>query len=183
MTEMIAAYNIFRDSLDREMIEAVPQRIGKLKLPARDNLLKIHLQYFIEIVNCDVSIDTYQGLELLTACFYREDWNKPYDDEELLINATWLNSQPLMYNLYGVILMQNLFKTLKEVYPILYTNSGESEDEEEGRKMYDMLNGLAKDDPTKWDAARNLRLETAFAYLEEKKLEFEKKRLNLHNTK
>lgn len=180
---MIATYNLFRDSLDKEMIPAVPQRIGKLKLPSRNNLLKIQLQYFIEIVNARPNQDTYHNFELLTACFYREDWSKPFNDDELITNATWLNSQPLMYNLYGVILMQELFNLLRSTYPILYSKEQDAEDEEDGRKLYDMLNGLAKDDPTKWDDARNLTLETAFTYLEEKKLDYEKKRLNLHNTK
>lgn len=181
--DALDTYLAFKHILQNESIE-IPTEFKGYKLPPRNNLLKIRLQHFIELVNCDIQPEKFIGLEVSTACFYRKDWNKEYDEDELIDFATKLNGMPLYYSLFGVALFQQLILTLKETYPILYqspkdVDGNEVQESEEGRKLYDMLNGLAGDDVTKWGAARNLTLETAFTFLEQKKIESEKKRLNL----
>lgn len=181
--DALDTYLAFEYALHNESIEILNEFKG-YKLPPRQNLLKIRLQHFIELVNCDIQPERFMGLEVSTACFYRKDWSKEYDEDELIDFATKLHSMPLYYSLFGIALLQQLTVTLRETYPILYqspkdASGNEVQESEEGRKLYDMLNGLAGDDVTKWGAARNLTLETAFTFLEQKKIESEKKRLNL----
>ena len=68
----------------------------------------------------------------------------------------------------------NLMVELRDTFPVLYGNK--NEDKEEGRKMYSMLLGLSKDDATKWDAAKNIKVSDAFIYLETKEIEFQKRK-------
>ena len=44
-------------------------------------------------------------------------------------------------------------------------------DKSDGRKMYDVLNALSSDNPTKQEEAENLPLWRAFTWLEQKKIE------------
>jgi len=74
----------------------------------------------------------------------------------------------------ALLAYQELMETLRDLFPVLYNNKGE--DKEEGRKMYSMLLALSKDDATKWDAAKSIKVSDAFIYLETKEIEFQKQK-------
>ena len=75
---------------------------------------------------------------------------------------------------------------LRDTYPLLYDDKVNEEaeiekTEDEGRRLYDMLMGLANGEATKMFKAKCMRLGDAFVYLEELKKEKIKQRLNAKN--
>lgn len=135
-----------------------------------ENLLNIKVRHFIELVNCDLKEDSFENYHLVAACLYREDWSKPFSEEETINNAKHFWSNSCKYGIWGVEMFTKLISLLRSTYPILY--EGKQEDKQsEGRRAYSMLNGLAKDDPTKWEAAENLELWRAFVWMEEKEIQ------------
>ena len=172
--EKVAAYDTFLTLMDNEEIEP-KKKIRRLKLPK--HLLNIQTKFFIEMVNGNCNPQTFEGFEVLVACFYRVDWSKDYDEDELENNIAWFTRQPFLYALWGWKLFNELGVLLKETYPILYGGK-QDEEIEDGRKLYDMLNALSKDDPNNWERSGNLPLNVTFAYLEQKKIELIKAKQN-----
>ena len=178
--DMVKAYSIFLDKITNYQIKEIPKKISIGSLP--ESLINIKVGHLIEIVNVEVNETTLFGSNILAACFYRKDWSKEFNENEIIKGANELIKKPLIFSMYGIILKQQLFFELNEIFPILY-DKGETEDDapDNGRKSYDLLNGLAKDNPLDWDRAKNLSVATAFAYLEQKKIEAIKNKLNLQH--
>ena len=170
-----AVYETFLTMLVDEESAKYERSIDKLSLPK--NLLHIKTQHFIELINSNPDLDTSAGLDVAVACFYRKDWSKDYDEDELEVSAKWFETQPYLYGLWGYILYLELSNQLKETYPILYAGK-QDDDLSDGRKLYDMLNAISKDDPNNWKKSGNLPLNITFAYLEQKKIEQIKARAN-----
>lgn len=135
-----------------------------------DLLLDIKVKHFIEIVNLDLNEDNYENCHMLTACLYREDWNKAWSNSEYIANATLFYESSCKYAIWALQKYSELISLLRRTFPILYENKHEDK-ENEGRRAYALLNGLATDDPTKWETAGDLKLETAFAWMEQKEIE------------
>lgn len=176
---MLAWYATFEHMIHMDKI-ALPEMGTKVVdgyyLPP--HVLDIRVKHFIEIVNADIDKDNFRGLEVYAGCFYRKDWDKDYSDKEVMETANAFLKKPLYYSLVTSFLMADLVATLKATFPILYSRDPqEGEEKEEGRKLYDMLNGLAKDDVTKWEQVESLKLGKAFAWLELKKKEMIEERL------
>jgi len=149
-------------------------------------LLKIRVGHFIEIVNADIDQVSMINAEILMGCFYRKDWDKDFSEEEILSTAEFFQTRPLREAIGGVILMSRLIQRLKDTYPLLYDDKVNEEaeiekTEDEGRRLYDMLMGLANGEATKMFKAKCMRLGDAFVYLEELKKEKIKERLNAKN--
>lgn len=134
------------------------------------NLLNIKVRFFIELVNSKINGESLNNYHLVAACLYREDWSKPFNEDEIIENATMFYESSSKYSFWGVEKYSTLVSLLQSTYPILYEGKQELK-ESEGRRAYSMLNGLAKDDPTKWKEAEELELWRAFVWMEEKEIE------------
>lgn len=155
-----------------------PSNVGEYKLPNR--LLNVRVGHFKEMVN--VEIDEFLiGAEVIAGCMYRKDWDRDFSEEEIIETALYFRKQPLLHTLWAIHSFEELVKLLKENYPILYDDHPampNKESEDDGRRMYDLIIGLAKDQATEIEAAENLKLSTAFPYMESKKIAELKKALN-----
>jgi len=140
------------------------------KFSTLKNLLNIKVRHFIELVNSKVDGDSLSNYHLVAACMYREDWSKEFDEDEVIDNAGMFYESSSKFSFWGVEKYSELVSLLQSTYPILYEGKQENK-ESEGRRAYSMLNGLAKDDPTKWKVAENLELWRAFVWMEEKEIE------------
>lgn len=160
------------------------KEIEDYRIPSE--LLKIRVGHFIEIVNANIDQVSMVNAEMLMGCFYRKDWDKDFSEEEILSTAEFFQTRPLRETIGGVILMSRLIQRLKDIYPLLYDDKVNEEaeiekTEDEGRRLYDMLMGLANGEATKMFKAKCMRLGDAFVYLEELKKEKIKERLNAKN--
>jgi len=133
--------------------------------------LDMQLQFLIEAANVELEPDSLNNIDNITALMYREDWSKPYDQGEYLSNALFFEKQKCKYSLWGRQKYNELILTLRDTYPILYTHGQEDDDKENGRKMFDLLNAVAQDNPSLYDQARNVKISDAFAWMEMKKKE------------
>lgn len=140
------------------------------KFNTLENLLNIKVRYFIELVNIDLSEDKFDHFHLVAALIYREDWTRPFDESEVIENATLFYKSSPKFSIWGVEMYSKLITLLRDTYPILYEGKQENK-ESEGRRAWSMLNGLAKDDPTKWEEAENLELSKAFVWMELKEIQ------------
>ena len=161
-------------SNNKEVSDPCNIKTKTLNLKLLENLLEMRVATFVELVNAKVKNDSFNNYQLVAACFFREDFEKPYSSSELIKIAEELSEQSLEVALWGAKLYQNLITLLKETFPILY--EGSVGEQTEGRRAYDMLNSLAKDDPTKWEEAENLTLHKAFLWLEVKAIEADRKK-------
>lgn len=151
------------------------------KLPS--HLLNITVGHFIEIVNADPDKESLERSEIIMGCLYRKDWSKDFSEEEILETAYFFRDQPLTYTLFGMVKMAELIFTLQETFPLLYDQrinqeANIPETEDEGRKLYDMLQALAGGKFIDWKASKNRLLKDAFVYLEEIKKQRIKEKLN-----
>mgnify|MGYP000023531290 CR=1 FL=1 len=146
------------------------KEINGYKLPS--NLIDIRVGHLIELAN--IELNDYEGAELVAGCFYRKDWSKPFDSDEIIETAYMFRDLGVDKSMSALLAYQELMETLRDLFPVLYNNKGE--DKEEGRKMYSMLLALSKDDATKWDAAKSIKVSDAFTYLETKEIEFQKQK-------
>lgn len=148
-----------------------PEDNKEYKLPRfPDNtidLLSIPVKSFIEMINADIKED-FTNYEILCGCLWRKDWSKPINDNEIIETALHFREQPFIYALWAAELMNKTTKTLQETYPILY--EGGEESKSEGRRLVDLVDGLAQNDVTKWEAVENITLKRAFTYLEQCKI-------------
>ena len=170
--EKIAAMSTCFRFLENENIGEPPAevKINKVTYKLPSYLLDMQVKFMIELVNLELDMETYRHFHLCCACFYREDWTKPFTREEYFKNAKMFFDAEFIYSLWGLQMFDKLIVTLKNNYPILYESEGD-EDKSDGRKMYDVLNALSSDNPTKQEEAENLPLWRAFTWLEQKKIE------------
>lgn len=136
-----------------------------------ENLLEIPFKYFIELVNQRIEEDDFTNWNSIAACLYRRDWTQPFDPSEWISNAKLFWTSSCKIGFWGIEKFNELISLLKQTYPILYENGKEDEEQEEGRRAYNMLNAVAKDDPTKWAEAETLPLWRVFAWLELKEIQ------------
>ena len=134
-------------------------------------LLLMPLAFLIEASEVKIEDGTLNNIDNLTALMYREDWTKDFSVEEYFSNAKFFNKQPTKYSLFGLKKFRELILTLKNTYPLLYQNHEADTDKEDSRKMFDMLNAIASDDPTKYTKARRVKIQDAFVWMENKKKE------------
>jgi len=160
------ALNLWQTTISKEAFK----EIGEYKLPK--NLMDIRVGHLIELAN--IEVDQYEGLELIAGCLYRKDWNKKFNSDEIIETAYAFRDMGADKALSASIAYNELMVQLRDTFPVLYSNK--NEEKEEGRKMYSMLLGLSKDDATKWDAAKNIKVADAFIYLETKEIEFQKQK-------
>lgn len=165
--DKIAALNLVLLTIKKTEQGLIKEYKG-FKLP--ENLLHITFDYFIEIVNCEFNNESLKGTELLFACFYRKNWSKPFNENEIITTAEWALKQPALCGYLGLLAFYNLFIILKETYPILYNKYDEAVESEDGRKLYDMKVMLTNDDPTKITQVEQLRITKIFEFLEQKKI-------------
>lgn len=145
--------------------------IGKYRLPTKT--LSIKVGHLIELVN--IALDGYNGLELIAGCIYRKDWSLPYSESEIIETAHHFRTLPIIHSVHAQLFYQDIITDLKEIYPILYEGKQE-EEQDTGRKMYDLLLSLSNQDFTKWSAVRNEIVSDAFLFLETKKIEYDKQK-------
>ena len=143
-----------------------------IKIPS---LLKMHLGSLIELTNLEIDIDSYKAFDNVTALMYREDWSKPFSYQEYLKNALFFNSQKSKYSIWGVQKMDELFKTLKDTYPILY--EGEQEGKSDGRKMTDLKIMYKKAFGVSEEEVLNEEINAVFEWMENEKIDHLKKKL------
>lgn len=170
--------------MEFDKVENLPTKIDGYKLPA--HLLKIRVGHFIEIVNAQPDSENLDNAEIVAGCLFRKDWDADFSEEEILDTAYKFREKPLLYTLTAMLKMAELFQMLQETYPLLYdkqiNKEAEIEEtEDEGRRLYDMLQGLAGGQFINWRKAKNEILADAFVYLEEVKKEQIKQRLNEKN--
>ena len=166
---------------ERDVIKEIPDKIENLSTPA--HILDIRVGHFIEIANARPDSKSLENAEIVAGCLYREDWSKDFSKEEIIDTALKFREYPLRYSLIAMVKMSELFLTLQDRYPLLYDQNIDKEakiekTEEEGRKLYDMLQGLTNNKFVDWDEAKNRTLADAFVYLEEVKKEAIKQKLN-----
>lgn len=165
-------YQSFMDDILDEKIPIPPKKLGPYKLPYE--ILLCPFQYFVEMIEANCNPETYDNYEIVAACFYRKDWTKPFNAIELMETAEWFKSQPFLYSLWGVHLLEELGKRMRETYPDLYIDGEESTDRE---RMHVLINGLAKDDVTKYKEIGNTSIADVMTYLSVKKEEATKHQL------
>lgn len=166
--------------LNQEKHGEPPKEIQGYKHPS--NLLQIRVGHLLEIVNADVDGESLERAEILMGCFYRKDWSKDFSEEEIVKTMEFFLKRPMVESFAGVFLIKELMQTLRDVYPLLHDEQIDREvdmpeSEDEGRKMYSMLNGLTNHKATEWDKAKNMMLKDAYVFLEEKKKEYLKEKL------
>lgn len=171
-SEKISAMSTCFRLLEAENIGEAPTeiKINKVTYKLPSYLMDMQVKFMIELVNLELDMETFRHFHLCCACFYREDWTKPFSREEYFRNAKTFFDAQFIYSLWSLSMFEKLIVTLKENYPILYEGS-EGDDKAEGRKMYDVLNALSSDNPTKQEEAESLPLWRAFTWLEQKKIE------------
>ena len=157
--------------LEAENIGEAPEsiKINRVTYKLPKYLLDMQVKFMIELVNLELDMETFRHFHLCCACFYREDWSKPFTREEYFKNAKVFHDAQFIYSLWSLSMFDKLIVTLKNNYPILYESEGE-EGKSDGRKMYDVLNALSNDDPTKQEQAENLPLWRAFTWLEQNRI-------------
>lgn len=175
-SSVVATYETCYTTMMAEAIPLPPEKYKGYRLPK--HLLDIHTGYFIEMVNADANLETFEGLDVLAACFYRKDWSEDYNEKELEDSSEYFQKKDLTLARWAWHLFDELCQTLRDTYPLLYQNEKDSKEVEEGRKLYDMLNALSQDNPNEWRRTKNLPLSTSFAYLEEKKKDYLKQKMN-----
>lgn len=176
--QKIAGLQTFLTMLQAEKL-GEPENYKCYSFP--DMMLDVRVGHLKEMVNIDPDPYFHVGSEIVAGCMYRKDWTKGFDDKEIIETATYFRDKPLRYTIYAMMKFKELVDLLKELYPILYDkheNEPAEEREDDGRRMYDMVISLAKDDPTKIEQVENMRLSRAFPYMEEKKIQFIKKQMN-----
>lgn len=167
-----AMYQTFLHLLEQDEIGIAPKKIGFWNPIYRPkHLLDIKVQYFIEMVNAEANHITYEGWDTVAACFYRKNWNKPFEPDDLERTAKRFKKLPLYYAAHGIQLFGELVETLRNTFPVLYDNKLVDDEEEENIKLYDMLNGLSGHDVNKWEQSANLPLHKAFRWLEQMKIQ------------
>ena len=167
-----------------EKLEDCPENLDDYKLP--NNLMNIKVGHFIEIVNAEININSFENAEIVAGCLWRKDWGKSFDKDEIIDTALWFQEQPLNYTIWSVLKMNELTSMLRETFPLLYDDQVSREaniepEEDDGRRLYDMLMGLTDKRFIDWDEAKDRLLVDSFVYLEEMKKEVIKQRLNEKN--
>lgn len=166
------AYMTFFSMLNDEKIEDSPDiiKVGGMTLKKCDNLLDMQVKYLIEAVNLRLEDEWLIDHHMLAACFYRKDWSKPFNKNEYFEVAKAFYYSPVVFALYAQQLFNKLILNLQENYPVLYGGSSD-EEKTDGRKMYDLLNNLSGNDPTKQEIAENLPIFRAFTWMEQNKID------------
>jgi len=134
-----------------------------------EDLLDMQLKFLIELTNLDLDLDTCNAFHQMAACMYREDWSKPYNKKEYIRRCEAFYYAEAYYSLQAYRVYSRLIVTLKETYPTLY--EGDEGVTPDGRKMYDLLDSITKDDITKEELAGEQPIERAFRWMEDKKIE------------
>ena len=153
--------------IDGRLFKSCYMQLTDRKIP---DLLSMHLGYLIEAANLEFDLESYKNIDNIAALFYREDWSKRFDKIEYLNNALLFNKQALKYSLWGVEKYHELIVTLKTTYPILYEDNQDN-GKSDGRKMFDVLNGVSGDSPIKQEEGINTKLSNVFQWLEQKKID------------
>lgn len=182
----LVAYQEWLLSLDFSMDEApstfkLDEKTFKTcQLQLRDRTietpLNMQLRFLIELVNLEIDVEKYQSIDNVAALIYREDWNKPFDQSEYFNNAIMFEKAKCKYSFWGMQKFKDLIVTLKNTYPILYQNN--TDEKEDVRKLYQMLNAISGDIPANQIEAENIEIYRAFEWMEEKKKEAIKRKLN-----
>lgn len=133
------------------------------------DLLDMKFRYLVELVNLDVDYDTMRFFHMVGACFYLDDLDDPFDKNKYFDRARNFHSSMLIFSLFSVRLFNDLIVSLQETYPTLY--EGNTQEKSGGRKLYDMLNALSGDNPTKQKEAEELPLWRCFSWMEQKKID------------
>ena len=169
-SEKLPILAVFTHLIKQKKLVSAPWEIetNSMKMSVPENLLKIKVKHFVELVNLDLT-DGYKNHHVLAALMYREDWSKPFDEDEVIDNAKMFWESSSKFGIWAAELFEKLITLLKNTYPILYEKK-ESE-KSEGRRAYGMLNGLAQDNPTQWEKAENLELWRAFTWMELKAIQ------------
>lgn len=139
-----------------------------------NELTDIKVGYYIEAINFEPEKEMLNA-HVVTACLFRKDHDKPFNEKEIIETATKLYSKDVKINIIGIKAMAKLLTLLKERYPILYKSTNGRYDDSP-RKGYDMINVLANRDFTKWEQVKNYPLSRAMVYLESLAFEAEKQR-------
>lgn len=142
-----------------------------------DNLLNIKLGYLIELVNLDIDLEKFKGIDNVAALLYREDWDKPFDVQEYIDTAVMFESLPCKYSLYGMTKYNELILTLKNTYPILYEDNEEGKTD--GTKLTELLIAASGDNPSNFDQARNAKVSDVFTWMVEKKKKYINEKLKM----
>lgn len=153
-------------------INQPPKKIfRKLKQPY--DLLWIKTAHFIEMMQLSIDNETYEGFEYPTACFYREDWRKPFDPYEYAMTVEKIQKSSFEHALYGVMLQTALFAKIQEIYPELY--KGEKVNDSNSSNVLSLKRGLSNNDLTKFEGIGNVPLYETLSLLHELKIEKLKK--------
>lgn len=139
--------------------------------------LQMQLAFLIEAVNIKIDIEQFKGIDNMAALMYRQDWSKPFNIEEYFESAKMFEGLETKYSLWGMTKYNELILTLKKAYPILYQDNEET-GKTEGRKMFDLLNAVSGDNPSQFENARSTAISDAFTWMEHKKIEHVKQKLN-----
>jgi len=173
------ALNRFYEELSKDDA-GEPKDVNQYKLPrfpdGNLDLLSIRIKSFVEMLSAEVDAESFINAEIICACMYRKDHESEVTENEIIETAIYFRTQPFKYTVWAIKLMDDLVKLLREMYPILYSGKKEVEREDEVRQLDDMINGLAKDDVTKWGECEQLKLSRAFRYLERSKKDYLKKK-------
>lgn len=166
-----SAYQLFVTMVEADPIGNPPKKIGFFKpLYLPKHLLDMQVRYLIELVNCNANPETYEHFEVVAACFYRRNWKKPFNADEFEATQERFKKMPLLYSAWGIKLYGELIQLLKDTYPILYDDQlVKDEPEDDGVKMYDLLDALSKENPNAWEESENLPLWRAFRWMEVQK--------------
>lgn len=131
---------------------------------APDPINDILVGHYVELINTEINEEDYQDMHIVSACIFREDWSKPFSEEEIVRNAQMFYEHTADVAYFSSMLYIELLNLLKEINPILYESKGGYDDSP--RKGYDMINILANNDFTKWDNVKNVKLSKAMTFLE-----------------
>jgi hypothetical protein len=147
-----------------------------LKKKKHETLLNMQLAFLYELINLKIDPEKYKAIDNVAALIYREDWSKPFNQTEYFENALMFEKSKCKFSLWGMQKFNELIVILKDTYPILY--QGNNEDKEDGRKMYDMINAISGDVVSNQKAALEVEIFRAFEWMEAKKIESIKRKLN-----
>lgn len=139
--------------------------IGKKTFKAPDPLNDILVGHYVELINTEINDEDFEDMHIAAACIFREDWSKPYSEEEIIQNAQLFYTHTADVAYFASHLYVELLNLLKEINPILYESKGGGYDDSP-RKGYDMINILAGNDFTKWDNVKDVKLSKAMTFLE-----------------
>lgn len=140
--------------------------------------LNMQLAFLIEAANVEHDIEKFKDIDNIAALLYREDWEKPFNQKEYLSNAMTFEKSAAKYSLWGLTKYNELILTLKNTFPILYDEENEDNGKTDGRKMFDLLNAVAGDNPSQFETARSTTIGDCFTWMEQKKIESIKRKLN-----